>query len=60
MERRDVLERDQDVAVQLDVDDVLDVAVRGELSLLIFTAEERDLDVLALVPARVVLPGESV
>ena len=55
MQRGDVLERHEDVAVQLDVGDVLDRAVRGEHALLILAAEERDLDLLALVLVRVVL-----
>ena len=55
VQRRDVLERDEDVAVELDVGNVLDRAVRGEHSLLVLAAEERDLDLLALVLVRVVL-----
>ena len=43
------------MAVQLDVGDVLDVAVRGEDAVLVLAAEERDLDLLALVLVRVVL-----
>ena len=60
VERRDVLERDEDVAVQLDVGDLVDVAVCGEDALLVIAAEERDLDLLALVLARVVLHRGSV
>ena len=41
--------------VQLDVRDVLDVAVRGQHTLLVLPAEERDLDLLALVLVGVVL-----
>jgi hypothetical protein len=37
------------------VGDLVDVAVRGEDALLVIAAEERDLDLLALVLARVVL-----
>ena len=55
VERGDVLERDEDVAVQLDVGDVLDVAVRGQHAFLVVAAEERDLDLLALVLVGVVL-----
>mgnify|MGYP006201050383 CR=1 FL=1 len=40
MERRDVLQRHEDVAVQLDVRDVLDVAVRGEHAFLVLAPEE--------------------
>src|SRR4051794_31701221 len=58
--RGDVLERDQDVPVQLHVRDVLDVAVRRQHAFLILAAEERHLDLLALVLACVVLhPGRS-
>ncbi len=53
--RGDVLQRDQDVAVQLDVRDVLEVAVRGEDAVLILAAEQGDLDLLALVLVGVVL-----
>ena len=55
VERRDVLEWDEDVPVQLDVRHLVDVAVRGEHAFLVLAAEERDLDLLALVLARVVL-----
>src|SRR6059036_94773 len=55
VERGDVLKRDEDVAVQLDVRDVLDIAVRGEHALLVLAAEERDLDLLTLVLVGVVL-----
>ncbi len=55
MERGDVLERNQDVPVQLDVCDILEVTVRSEHAVLILAAEERDLDLLALVLVRVVL-----
>src|SRR4051812_2462306 len=51
----DVLEGHEDVPVQLDVGDLVDVAVRGEDALLIFAAEEGDLDLLTFVLARVVL-----
>jgi hypothetical protein len=43
------------VPVQLDVGDVLDVAVRGQHSVLVLAAEERDLDLLTLVLVGVVL-----
>src|SRR5436309_1635324 len=55
VERRDVLQRDEDVAVELDVRDLVDGAVRGEDAVLVIAAEERDLHLLALVLARVVL-----
>src|SRR5262249_12309850 len=55
MKRRDVLERDEDVPIQFDMRDLVDVAVRGEDALLVLAAEKRDLDLLALVLARVVL-----
>src|SRR5829696_3085064 len=55
VERSDVLERHENVPVELDVGDVVDVAVRGEDAVLILAAEERDLDLLALVLVRVVL-----
>src|SRR5262249_46684532 len=50
-----VLERDQDVTVELDVRDVVDGTVRGEHAVLIVAVHQRDLDLLALVLARVVL-----
>jgi hypothetical protein len=59
VERRDVLEGDEDVPVQLDVGDLVDVAVRGQHAFLVLAAEEGDLDLLALVLARVVLHGVS-
>src|SRR5918992_2095135 len=55
VQRCDVLQRDEDVAVELDVGDVLDRAVRRQRALLILAAEECDLDLLALVLVRVVL-----
>jgi hypothetical protein len=60
VERGDVLQRHEDVAVQLDVSDVLDVAVSGEDTLLVLASEEGDLDLLALVFVRVVLDARSV
>src|SRR5204862_3482083 len=51
----DVLERHENVAVQLDVGDVLDVAVRRQDTLLVLAPEEGDLDLLALVLVGVVL-----
>ena len=45
----------KDVAVQLDVGDLVDGAVRGQDAVLVVAAEERDLDLLPLVLARVVL-----
>jgi len=55
VKRRDVLERHEDVSVQLDMGDLVDVAVRGEHALLVLAAEEGDLDLLSLVLAGVVL-----
>ena len=55
VQRGDVLERHEDVAVQLDVGDLVDVAVRGQDALLVLAAEECDLDLLALVLPGVVL-----
>ena len=55
MKRGDVLERDEDVPVQLDVGDFVDGAVGGQDPLVVIAAEERDLDLLALVLARVVV-----
>ena len=46
--------------VQLDVRDVLDVAVSGEDAFLVLAAEERDLNLLAFVLAGVVLHAASV
>jgi hypothetical protein len=57
VERRDVLERDEDMAVELDVSDVLDVAVGRQHAFLVLTAEERDLHLLTLVLVGVVLHG---
>jgi hypothetical protein len=45
------------VPVQLDVGDLVDVAVRGQDAFLVLAAEKRDFDLLALVLARVVLHG---
>ena len=55
MQAGDVLERHEDVPVELDVGDVLDQAVGGEDAVLLLAPEEGDLDRLALVPGRVVL-----
>jgi hypothetical protein len=55
VQRRDVLQRDEDVPVQLDVRDLFDRAIGGEDALLILAAEERDLDLLALVLVGVIL-----
>jgi len=60
MERGDVLERDQDVSVQLDVRDVLDEAVGGQHPVLIIAAEEGDFDLLTLVLVGVVLHSRPV
>src|SRR4051812_28789214 len=61
VQRGDVLERDEDVPVELYVRDVVDGAVRGQHAVLVVAAEERDLDLLALVLAGVVLhePAQS-
>ena len=59
MERRYVLQRDEDVPVQLDVRDVVDVAVRREDAVLVLAAEQGDLDLLALVLVRVVLDART-
>jgi hypothetical protein len=55
VERGDVLERDEDVSVELDVRDALDPAVRGQSSVLVLAAEELHLDLLSLVLVGVVL-----
>ena len=55
VERGNVLERDEDVTVQLDVRHVLDVAIGGQDTLLVLAAEKRDLDLLAFVLVGVVL-----
>ena len=55
VERGDVLERHEDVPVQLDVRNLVDVAVGGEHAFLILAAEESYLDLFALVLAGVVL-----
>src|SRR5215212_651786 len=59
VKRRDVLERDQDVAVELDVGDLVDGAVGGQYAFVVVAAEHRDLYLLALVLARVVLHGSE-
>jgi hypothetical protein len=55
VEGGDVLERDEDVPVQLEVRHALDSAVGREGAVLIFAAEQLDLDLLTLVLVRVVL-----
>jgi hypothetical protein len=60
VERRDVLKRNEDVPVQLEVRHVVEEAVRGEHAVLVVATEERNLDLLALVLAGVVLDGRSV
>ena len=57
MERRDVLQRDQDVAVQFDVSDVVHGAVGRQHAVLVVAVHQGDLDLLALVLVRVVLHG---
>ena len=52
-------ERNQDVPVQLEVGDVVEEAVGGEHAVLVVAAEERDLDLLALVFAGVVLQARG-
>src|SRR5262249_24273243 len=55
VEGGDVLERDQDVTVELDVRHVLDVAVGREDAFLVLAPEQGDVHLLALVLVRVVL-----
>jgi len=55
VEGGDVLQRDEDVAVELEVRNAFYSAVRRERPVLILAAEELDLDLLALVFVRVVL-----
>jgi len=55
VERGDVLERDENVAVQLDVRHVGNDAVRSEHAVLVLAPEEGELDRLAHVPRRVVV-----
>src|SRR5947207_5150546 len=55
VEGGDILQRHEDVPVELDVGDVLDVAVSRQDTLLVFPSEEGDLDLLAFVLVRVVL-----
>ncbi len=57
MQRGDVLQGHEDVPVQLHVRDVLEQAVRSQDAVLILAAEQRELDVLALVLLAVVLHG---
>src|SRR5512132_1195790 len=59
VQRGDVLERDQDVAVELDVRDFVDGAVGGQDAIVVVAAEHGHLDLLALVLARVVLHGSE-
>ena len=47
------------MAVELDVGDLVDGAVGGQDPLVVVAAEQCDLDLLALVLARVVLDGRS-
>jgi len=49
----------QDVAVQLEVRDVVEKAVGREHSVLVVATEERDLDLLSLVLVGVVLDGSE-
>jgi hypothetical protein len=55
VEGGDVLQRDKDVAVQLEMWNALDSAVRGEGAVLVLAPEELHFDLLALVLVRVVL-----
>jgi hypothetical protein len=59
MERSNVLQRNQDVSVQLDVGDVLDEAVGGQHAVLVIAAEEGDFDLLTLVLVGVILDGSE-
>jgi hypothetical protein len=52
-----VLERNENVTVELDVRHVFDRAVCGEDTLLVLAAEERELDLLSLVLVGVILDG---
>jgi hypothetical protein len=60
VEGGDVLQRNEDVAVELDVRDPFDPAVGGKRPVLILAAEELDFDLLSLVLVGVVLHGFSV
>jgi hypothetical protein len=55
----DVLERDQDVPVELYVRNVFEVAVRGQDAVLVLAAEQGDLDLLTLVLVGVILDGSE-
>jgi hypothetical protein len=55
VQRGDVLKRDQDVAVELDVRDLVDGAISSQDAFVVVAAEHGDLDLFALVLARVVL-----
>jgi hypothetical protein len=55
MQRGDVLKRNENVSVQFEMRNALDATVGGQRSFLVFAAEELDLDLLALVFARVIL-----
>jgi hypothetical protein len=59
VQRGDVLERHEDVPVELDVGHFLHVAVGGQHAFLVLAAEKRNLDLLALVLVRVVLDGSK-
>src|SRR5262249_59904852 len=59
VEGGDVLQGDEDVPVQLDVGDVVDIAIRRQHPVLVLAAEERDLDLLTLVLVRVILHVSS-
>ena len=58
MQRGDVLKRNENVAVELDVLDVVDEAVRGENPFLVVAAEEGDLDLFPFVLAGVIVQIE--
>ena len=60
VERGDVLERDEDVPVQLDVRDAFDAAVGRQRAVLVLAAEELDVDLLSLVLTREVVHRDSV
>ena len=55
MERSDVLQRYEDVAVQLDVRHPVDDPVGGQHPVDVLAAEESDVDLLALVLVRQLL-----
>src|SRR5437879_4713865 len=55
VQRGDILQRNEDVPVQLDVGDILHVAIGRQDAFLVLAAEKGDLNLLALVLVCVVL-----